>query len=404
MKRTLLQKISNVSFYILLIVSCYLASCSTFARWDDYATLLNFTRYALIFFSGFFHHVSYKYNSLWILSAIILVLHGITAAIFSVVNEGMLIFEIIVFVILLIAHFLSCGKFDGEIKIHEFDVKREDGKYVKVSFKEKIPNSSVGIDVKTILKEILISILILFIVLVFLAVAWMVLVVVESKTDHKKELKDLPTEIVSQEYFAEFDSSDYIRLEWDSLYIEKDNCYYNNDGEYIVVSEPTRMISETGKATEGTYWQMGDNKNFITKLVDEDFGNWTRAYYMRKDCVLPNENNKIIKVTTRHDGEFNFSEKQIGYIKKLIKNFDNDLIVKPETDFLNENGFLDDYDLVFCFEGIDDIRLTCCSIVKEKNGQWYFYNDYYQYNGEVRFYDLEELPQDICDTINESLK
>ena len=137
MKRTLLQKISNVSFYILLIVSCYLASCSTFARWDDYATLLNFTRYALIFFSGFFHHISYKYNSLWILSAIILVLHGITAAIFSVVNEGMLIFEIIVFVILLIAHFLSRGKFDGEIKIHEFDVKREDGKYVKVSVKEK---------------------------------------------------------------------------------------------------------------------------------------------------------------------------------------------------------------------------------------------------------------------------
>ncbi len=402
MKKSCSQKLSNIFFHILLIVSCYIASCSQFAPWDDYASLLNTLSYALIFLSGFFHHISYKYNSLWFLSTIILILCGITGIIYAVINEGMLVIEIVVFVILLILHLVSYGKFDGEIKIHEFDVKTENGKYVKVSFKEKIPNSSVGIDVKTILKEFLISILILFIVLVFLAVAWMVLVVVESKTDYKKELKDLPTEIVSQEYFAEFDSSDYIRLEWDSLYIEKDNCYYNNDGEYIVVSEPTRMISETGKATEGTYWQIGDNKNFITKLVDEDFGNYTRAYYMRKDCVLPNENNKIIKVTTRHDGEFNFSEKQIGYIKNLIKNFDNDLIVKPETDFLNENGFLDGYDLVFCFEGFDDIRLTCCSIVKDKNGQWCFYKDYYQYNGEVRFYDLEELPQDICDAINES--
>ena len=334
----------------------------------------------------------------------ILAIHGITAVIFSVVNEAMLIVEIIAFVILLTVHFLSRGKFDGEIKIHEFDVKREDGKYVKVSFKEKIPNESVGIDVKTIVKEFLISVLVLFLVLVFLAFAWMVLFVIDGKIDYKKEVKALPTEIVSQEYFAEFNSSDYIRLEWDSLYIEKDNCYYNNDGEYIVVSEPTKMISDSGKANENTYWQMGNNKNFITKLVDEDFGNWTRAYYMHKDCALPNENNKIIKVTTRHDEEFKFSEKQIGYIENVIKNFDNDLIVKPETEFLNENGFLDGYDLVFCFEGIDDIRLTCCSIVKEKNGQWYFYKDYYRYYEEVRFYDLEELPQDICDVINELFK
>ncbi len=404
MERTLLQKISNISFYFLLIVSCYLASCSTFARWDDYATLLNFTRYALIFFSGFFHHISYKYKTLWILSTIILVLHGITAVIFSVVNEAMLIVEIIAFVILLTVHFLSRGKFDGEIKIHEFDVKREDGKYVKVSFKEKIPDKSVGIDLKTIAKEFLKTVLIVFVILVILFFAFVIFFIFDDG-DFKEEVKDLPTEMVSQEYLAEFNSSDYVRLEWDSLNIEKDNCYYNNDAEYIVVSEPTRMISKSGKATESTYWQMGDNKNFIMKLVDEDFGNWTRAYYMHKDCALPNENDKIIKVTTRQDKEFKFSESQVNYIENLVKNFDDDLTVKPETEFLNENGFLDDYDLVFCFEDFDDIRLTCCSVVEDKNGQWYLYQEsYYGYNNgeEIKLYDLEELPQDICDAINES--
>ena len=404
MKKSCLQKLSNIFFYILLIISCYIASCSEFAPWEDYASLLNTLSYALIFLSVFFHHISYKYNSLWILSTIILVLRGITGIIFAVTNEGMLVIEIVVFIILLILHLVSYGKFDGEIKIHEFDVKTENGKYVKVRFKEKIKNNTSSVDAKTILKEFFISLLILFIVLVFLLLAWLVLCTVDSERDYREELKRLPNELVSQEYLAGFSSSDYIRLEWDSLNIEKDKCYYNNDAEYIVVSEPTRMISESGKATESTYWQMGNNKNFITKLVDEDFGNWTRAYYMHKDCVLPNENNNIIKVTTRHNEEFKFSEKQIGYIENLIKNFDDDLTVKPETEFLNENGFLDDYALVFCFEGFDDIRLTCCNIVKDKNGQWYFYKDYYQYERGVRFYDLEKLPKDICDTINKSLK
>ena len=405
MRKNRLQKLSNIFFYILLIISCYTASCSDFAPWEDYATLLNILSYALIFLSGFFHHISYKYNSLWILSVTALILREITGIIFSIVNEGMLVVEIIIFTILLILHLLSYGKFDGEIKIHEFDVKSEDGRYVKVRFKEKIKNNSSSVDAKTVLKEFLISILILFLVLVLLLIAWLVFCVVDTEMDFREEVKSLPTELVSQEYLEEFNIGDYVRLEWDSLTIEKEQCYYNNDVEYIIVSEPTRIISETGDVNENTYWQMGDNKNVIMKLVDEDFGNYTRAYYMHKDCVFPDENNKIVKVATQFDDEIKFSEKQISYIENLIKNFDNDLIEKDRVDWLDDRGYLDDCDLEFCFEGFDDIRLTCCSIVKDKNGQWYLFNDFhYGAQETIAFYDLEKLPQDICDVINESLK
>lgn len=417
MKKTLLQQIFNVLFYIAFAFSWYMTSVCTFSPFDDYSTLLNFLLYAVLFLLGFFHYISYKYNSARTLSTILIIAFGIISVVFALLNGTLLttgkayvsdIFHLfhlaVAFALLLGFHLVACGKFDGEIKVHEFNVKMEDGRYEKVTVKEKIPDTTNQIDAKTIIKKLFKAILILFLVLVLGFVGLMILFAVDSERDYKEELKDLPTEIVSQEYFAEFDSSEYIRLDWDSLYIEKDNCYYNNDGEYIVISLPTRMISETGKADYDTYWQLGNNKNFITKLVDEDWGNYTRAYYMHKDCVLPDENNKIIKVTTRHNEEFKFTEKQIDYIKGLIKNFDNNLISKPKNEFLNENDFLDDYDLVFYFEGFDDIRLTCCSIVKDKSGQWYLYNDYYYFYEEVRFYDLEKLPQDICDTINESLK
>ena len=419
MKKTLLQKISNILFYITFIFSWYMASICNFSPFDDCSTLLNFLLYAVLFLSGFFHHISYKYNSARNLSTTLIIAFGIISTVFYLINSTLFttgkayetdifhLFQLAVsFALLLGFHLIACGKFDGEIRIHEFDVKMEDDRYEKVTIKEKIPNKSNQIDAKTIIKKLLKAILILFLVFVLLVISFMILCVVDSERDYKEEVNALPAEIVSQEYFAEFDSSDYIRLDWDSLDIEKDHCYYNNDGVYIVISEPTRMISESGEANHNTYWQLGNNKNFITKLVDEDWGNYTRAYYMHKDCVFPNENNKIIKVTTRHNKEFKFTEKQIDYIKNLIKNFDDDLITKPENEFLNENGFLDDYDLVFCFEGFDDIRLTCCSVVRDRNGQWYLYNDYYhdRYDQEVIFNDLEKLPQDICDAINESLK
>lgn len=370
MKKNVLQKTSNILFHILLIGSCYIVLCNRFASWEDFGSLLNGLMYALIFFSGFFHHISYKHNSLRILSTAVIILRGITDFIFAIISEnGWEIIGLVVFAILLILHIVACGKFDGEIKIHEFNVKMEDGRYEKVTFKEKIPNTANQIDAKTIIKKLLISLFVLFFVFVLSIIGWVILCFVDGEKDFKEELKALPTEIVSQEYFAEFNSSDYIRLEWDSLYIEKDNCYYNNDGEYIVVSEPTRMISETGKATKGTYWQMGDNKNFIMKLVDEDFGNWTRAYYMHKDCVFPDENNKIVKVVTQFDDEIKFSEKQIKYIENSIKNFDNDLIKKDKADWIGERGTLDAYELRFCFEGFDDICLTCCCIVEDGNGQ-----------------------------------
>lgn len=411
MKKTCSQKISNIFFHILLIISCYIASCSQFAPWDDYASLLNTLSFALIFLSAFFHHISYKYNSLWILSTIILILHGITGVTFAVINEGMLVIEIIVFVILLILHLVSYGKFDGEIKIHEFDVKSEDGRYVKVRFKEKIKNNSISVDAKTVLKEFLISLLILFLVLVFLLISWIVFCVVDSEIDYRQEIKSLPDELVSQEYLDEFHLYDYEREYLSGRYLLgisfwKENCYYNNDAEYIIVSEPTRMISDSNKVRKDTYWQMGDNKNFIMNLVDEDFGNYERAYYINKNCDLPDESNKIIKVIAEHDKEIKFSEEQINHIENLVKEFDDDVINKDENEFLNENEYLlDDYRMVFCFEGFDDIRLACCNIVKDINGQWYLFKDYHYGRQEtIDFYDLEKLPQEICDTINESLK
>lgn len=410
MKKSVVQKLSNIIFHILLIISCYIASCSEFAPWDDYALLLNTLSYALIFISGFFHHISYKYNSLWILSTIILVLRVITAITFSIINEGMLVIEIVVLVILLVLHLVSRGKFDGEIKIHEFDVKSENGRYVKVRFKEKIKNNSISVDAKTVLKEFLISILILFLVLVFLLIAWIVFCVVDSEIDYRQEIKSLPDELVSQEYLDEFHLYDYERENLSGRYLLgisfwEEDCYYNNDAEYIIVSEPTRIISDSNKVNKNTYWQIGDNKNFIMNLVDEDWGNYERAYYINKNCVFPNENDKIVKVITKYDKEIKFSEEQINYIENLVKEFGDDVINKDKNEFLNDNEYLDDYTLVFCFEGFDDICLACCSIVKDRNGQWYLFKDYnYGRQETIDFYDLEKLPQDICDTINESLK
>ncbi len=409
MKKSRLQKLSNLFFHILLIISCYIASCSEFAPWDDYASLLNTLSYALIFLSGFFHHISYKHNSLWILSTIILVLRGITGIIFSIVNEGMLVIEIIVFVILLILHLVSYGKFDGEIKIHEFDVKSEDGRYVKVRFKEKIKNNSSSVDAKTVLKEFLISILILFLVLVFLLIAWIVLCIVDSEIDFWKEVNSLPDEVVSQEYLGEFHLYDYQRVDAGEsnlgLVFREQQCYCGKSGEYIIVSEPTRIISDSNKVKKDTYWQIGDNENFIMNLVDEDFGNYERAYYINKNCVLPNGNDKVVKIITEFDKELKFSEEQLSYIENSVKYFDYDVISKDENEFLNDEGYLYTISLVFCFEGFDDIYLTCSNIVKDINGQWYLFKDYHYGKQEtIDFYDLEKLPQDICDTINESLK
>lgn len=406
MKKSCLQKLSNFFFHILLIISCYIASCSGFAPWDDYALLLNTLGYALIFLSGFFHHISYKYNSLWILSTIILVLRGITGIIFAVTNEGMLVIEIVVFIILLVLHLISYGKFDGEIKIHEFDVKTENGKYVKVRFKEKIKNNSCSVDAKTVLKEFLISLLILSLVLVFLLISWIVFCVVDSEIDYWEEVNSLPEELVSQEYLDEFHSYDYERL----LYASdgtfwKSQCYCGKDGVYIIASEPTRIISDSNKVKKDTYWQIGDNENFIMNLVDEDWGNYERAYYINKNCVLPNGDNKIVKVITESGKEFKFSEEQLNYIENSVQYFDADLISKDENEFLNDEGYLDNIALVFCFEDFDDIYLTCSNIVKDRTGQWYLFKDYHYGREEtITFYDLEKLPQDICDTINESLK
>ncbi len=418
MKKTLLQKISNILFYIIFIFSWYIVSICTFSRWEECSTLLNFILYALLFLTGFFHHIAYKYNSFKTLSNVILALYGIISVVFAVLNSDSLersnwyvsdIFNFFLvafaFALLLLFHLVSSGKFDGEIRIHEFNVKMEDGRYEKVTVKEKIPDTTNQIDTKTVIKKLLKTILILFLVFVICIFGFIIFLMVDDG-DFKEEVTSLPTELVSKEYYDEFNAGDYIRLEWDSLTIEKEQCYYNNDGEYIVVSEPTRMISESGKATESTYWQMGDNKNFIMNLVDEDFGNYTRAYYINKNCVYPDETAQIIKIVTQYDEELNFSEKQIEYIKNSVKNFDSDLTEKDKVDWIDEYGYLDDYGLVFCFEGFDDIRLTCCSIVKDKSGQWYLYKDYNKsyYNEKVIFYDLEKLPQDICDTINESLK
>ena len=366
--------------------------------------------YALLFLTGFFHHIAYKYSSFKTLSNVILALFGIISITFTIINNYYWHIEetivVIAIVLLALFHLVSCGNFDGEVKIHEFNVKMEDGRYEKVTVKEKIPdnNNPNKIDAKTVLKKLLKTFLVLFLLLVISFFGLLIFVMVDDG-NFDEMVKELPTELVSQEYLNEFNASDYVRLEWDSLTIKKEQCYYNNDAEYIIISEPTRMISETGEVNYNTYWQMGNSTNVIMNLVDEDFGNYTRAYYINKNCVFPDETAQIIKIVTQYDKELNFSEKQIEYIKNSVKNFDSDLTEKDKVDWIDEYGYLDDYGLVFCFEGFDDIRLTCCSIVKDKNGQWYLYNDAYYYSSEeIKFYDLEKLPQDICDTINESLE
>ncbi len=411
MKKSWLQKIINILFYIIFIFSWSIVYNYVFSPWDDFSTLLNFIMYASLFLTGFFHHIAYKYSSFKTLSNVILVLYGIISITFTIINTDYWhlteFVSIITFVLLALFHLVSCGNFDGEVKLYEFNVKMEDGRYEKVTVKERIPNNNNPncIDAKTVIKKLLKTLLILFNVFVLSLFGLGILFIVDSGRDFEEEVKELPTQLVSQEYLNEFNIGDYERLEWDSLTIKKEQCYYNNDVEYIIVSEPTKMISESGEVNYNTYWQMGDNTNVIMNLVDEDFGNYTRAYYINKNCVFPDETDRIVKIVTQYDKELNLSEKQIEYIKNLVKNFDNDLIEKDRVDWLDKYGYLDDCDLVFCFEGFDDISLTCCSIVKDKSGQWYLYNDEYHYSSEkIKFYDLEKLPQDLCDTINESLK
>lgn len=414
MKKTWLQKIINILFYIAFVFTWYMASNYAFSPWVDYSTLLNFIMYALLFLTGFFHHIAYKYSSFKTLSNIILALFGVISITFTIINTNYWYIEntiaIITFVLLLLFHLVSCGKFDGEIKIHEFNVKMEDGRYEKVTVKEKIPdkNNPNKIDGKTVMKKLIKTILIAVLIPLTLLVLWGILCIVDSELNLKENINSLPTETVSQEYLAEFDMNDYVRTDFDSRYLgltlKNGRYYYGDNAEYIFASEPTRIISDSNKADENTYWQMGNNKNLIMNLVDEDWGSYSRAYYLNKNCVFPDENNKIVKVIAEFDKELKFNEKQLEYIKNSIKNFDNDFISKDENDWLDEYEMLDDYALVFCFEDFDDIYLTCCSIVKDKNGQWYLYNDYYRYYEEIRFSDFEKLPQDICDTINESLK
>ena len=416
MKKTWLQKILNVLFYIAFIFSWYMVYNYAYSPWKECGTLLTFIVYALLFLTGFFHHIAYKYSSFKTLSNVILVLFGIISITFTIINTHYWhtaeIVAVIIFVLLLLFHLISCGKYDGEIKLHEFNVKMEDGRYEKVTVKERIPdnNNPNKIGAKTVIKKLIKTILIVVLIPMTFLVLWGILIIVDSESNLIKNINSLPTEIVSQEYLDEFNLNDYVRTDFGSRYLgltlKRGQCYYGNDVEYIFASEPTRIISDSNKADENTYWQMGNNKNLIMNLVDEDWGSYSRAYYLNKNCVFPNENNKIIKVIAEFDKELKFSKKQLNYIENSIKNFDNDVISKDKNDWLNEYESLDDYALVFCFEGFDDIYLTCCSIIKDKNGQWYLYNNtsYPYYSEEIKFYDLEKLPQDICDTINESLK
>ena len=231
------------------------------------------------------------------------------------------------------------------------------------------------------------------------------------KTKDKKEnlseteVNNLPEELVSQEYLDGFNLNDYKRVSagFSRLGITLVEDYYGNIADYVIVSEPTRIISDTTKVTKNTYWQIGDNENFILNLVDEDWGNYERAYYVNKNYVFPNKDDKIVKSMVELDKEIKFSKEQLNYIENLVKTFDKDLVTKPENEFLNGEEYLNDYPLIFCFEGFDDVYLTCCNIAKDKSGQWYLFDYYYHdTNDKIVFIDLEELPQDICDAINES--
>ena len=245
MKKTWLQTIFNILFYIIFIFSWYIVSNYAFSPWEDFSTLLNFIMYALLFLTGFFHHIAYKYNSYKTLSNVILVLYGIISITFTIINTNYWhlteFVSIITFGLLLLFQLVSFGKFDGEIKIHEFNIKMEDGRYEKVTVKEKIANSTNQIDAKTVIKKLLKTILILFLGFVLWLFGLGILFIVDSERDYKEEVKSLPTELVSKEYLNEFNAGDYVRLEWDSLTIERKQCYYNNDVEYIVVSKPSKQ-------------------------------------------------------------------------------------------------------------------------------------------------------------------
>lgn len=387
MKKTVLQEIFNILFHIILIVSIYMWFCSLFPRWEDFATLLNTLSFSLIFFSGFFHHISYKYDSLREISTVILILHGITSAIFAVISDnGWVIIEIFVFAVLLILHFVSCGKFSGEIKIHEFSVKMEDGRYEQVTIKEKIPNSSNQIDVKTIIKKLVKSIFVLFLVLsISLFILGIIIVIDDVKTID--ELKNyyrgsLPTEMASEELSEEI--IDNIESE-NEIYVYLDPRWH---ADVNLASQ--RLVSQSDT---DDYWIINDNPNLIYHLFYDSWDNVADEHiYIKNDYkYVDPETAKVTKICFGN-ADIDLSEHQINEIRDFIMGHNYD---ENKTQYYDKEYYEDEIELFiyWYFEGEDTLYYRCGELVKTKDGK-------YHLRAAPSYYTVYTLPDEICEKLD----
>lgn len=419
MKKSNFQAFFNIVFYFLFVLSLSATSRVVFSYPSDLEAFINFMAVLLNLSIGFFHFVAYKYsNTCKHIATVIIVLSGIISSVLAY-EYSYYKFEIVLYIViwalLLIIHLFTC-RFVGEIKEHEFNIKMEDGRFEKVVVKEKIKDDTNAIGPVAVIKKAVKLIAITLAVCIVLFIGAIVVFWIDDTVAWNKIKASLSDELVSSEYYENFNINDYSHVSSNISYgdtFPNDYHIYRQFGScsveasYYFNEDTTRLISnsETATITYDSLWQLGNDDKFIIG-IDPDFGSYWLELYIKNDADLPDENNRIIKVTTGDDKVISFTDEQNITIMNFIKEFDNSsTIVETKNWDADNEGFINNYRLYFYFENYDNMKVCCCEIIKDSTGQWHIISEGYR-DGETthKLRDLEKLPQDICDTINESLK
>lgn len=415
MKKSKVQKIFNIIFYVLFLISLFATSSaksSFILSYDDFEGVINLIAIPLNISIGFFHFIAYKYsNTCKHFTTAVIVISGIVS--FGLAYENSYfkvetVAYIVIWTLMLLLHLHTC-KFVGEIKTHEFNVKMEDGRYEKVVVKEKIKDDTNAIGPVDVIKKAVKLVAIIFAVCFVVLIGFIIFFMVDDTISFEELKESLSDELVSSEYYENFNINDYTVVSSHLDYGEAVDEYslYLGDVIYCIDGTPTRLISnsETATITYDSLWQLGDDDKFIIG-INPDFGSYWLEIYMKDDADLPDENDKVIKISTDDDKVISFTDEQMATIMNIVKEFDNtETIVETENWDTNNSEFINTYRLYFYFENYDNMKVSYCELVRDNNGQWYLISEGYMDSETThKLEDLEKLPQDICDTINESLK
>lgn len=412
MKKTIVQIIFNIIFYVFFVVSLIATKSVDFSFPSDMEGFVNFMAVLLNLSIGFFHYIAYKYNNTCKhLATVMIMASGIISSGLAYENSYFkveVVAYIVIWTLMLLLHLHTC-KFVGEIKEHEFNIKMEDGRFEKVVVKEKIKDDTNTIGPVAVIKKAIKLVAITLAICFVLFVGFMIFLMIDDTVSFNEIKESLSDELVSSEYYENFNINDYTVVSSHMDYGETVDEYkfYLGDAIYCIDGTTTRLISnsEAPTITYDSYWQLGDDDKFIIG-IDPDFGSYWLEIYMKDDADLPDENDKVIKISTDDDKVISFTDEQMATIMNFIKEFDNSsTIVETKNWDADNEGFINNYRLYFYFENYDNMKVSYCELVRDSNGQWYLISEGYMDSETThKLEDLEKLPQDICDTINESLK